>query len=74
MTDPLAIAIVGAAATVITSTLSLLASLRNHKSLRRVESATNGLMADRDQSTATIAHAAGKAEQKAEDAASKASS
>ncbi len=61
MTDAVLIAAIGAVATVITTLIT-------HKAVRRVERATNGLMADRDKATTVIAHAAGKAEQRAEDA------
>lgn len=39
----------------------------NGRTVKRIERATNGLLADRDAATTTIAHAAGKAEQRAED-------
>jgi hypothetical protein len=51
----------------ISSAIAALVSLKVHKISVRIEKATNGLMADRDASTATIAHAAGRAEQRAED-------
>jgi hypothetical protein len=56
-----------AAFSAIASSIAALVSLKNHKISVRIEKATNGLMADRDASTATIAHAAGRAEQRAED-------
>lgn len=67
MTDAVIIAIIGAGATVATSTLSLLASLRNHNTLTRVERQTNGLLKDRDKATSAIAHAEGMAAQKAKE-------
>jgi hypothetical protein len=51
----------------VSSLVAAWVSLRVHKISVRIEKATNGLMADRDASTATIAHAAGRAEQRAED-------
>lgn len=51
----------------VSSMVAAYFSHKVHKITVRIEKATNGLMADRDASTATIAHAAGMAQQKAED-------
>jgi hypothetical protein len=51
----------------VSSAIAAFVSLKVHKISVRIEKSTNGLLADRDASTATIAHAAGRAEQRAED-------